>query len=114
MEKNEIVLLESRDGAVTLPVPVRDESVWLTRMQMADLFDVTPQNITIHLKKVYAAGELEREATSKDFLLVQTEGGRQITRSVNCYSQELSPSLALRSVVCYTSHSLFTRKEKEP
>ena len=57
MEKNEIVLFESRDGAVTLPVSVRDESVWLTRMQMADLFDVTPQNITIHLKKVYAAGE---------------------------------------------------------
>ena len=96
MKKNEIVLFESRDGAVTLPVPVRDESVWLTRMQMADLFDVTPQNITIHLKKVYAAGELEREATSKDFLLVQTEGGRQITRSVNCYSLDAIISVGYR------------------
>lgn len=96
MEKNEIVLFESRDGAVTLPVPVRDESVWLTRMQMADLFDVTPQNITIHLKKVYAASELEREATSKDFLLVQTEGGRQITRSVNCYSLDAIISVGYR------------------
>lgn len=96
MEKNEIVLFESRDGAVTLPVPVRDESVWLTRMQMADLFDVTPQNITIHLKKVYAAGELEREATSKDFLLVQTEGGRQITRSVNCCSLDAIISVGYR------------------
>ena len=96
MEKNEIVLFESRDGAVTLPVSVRDESVWLTRMQMADLFDVTPQNITIHLKKVYAAGELEREATSKDFLRVQTEGGRQITRSVNCYSLDAIISVGYR------------------
>ena len=96
MEKNEIVLFESRDGAVTLPVSVRDESVWLTRMQMADLFGVTPQNITIHLKKVYAAGELEREATSKDFLLVQTEGGRQITRSVNCYSLDAIISVGYR------------------
>ena len=96
MEKNEIVLFESRDGAVTLPVPVRDESVWLTRMQMADLFDVTPQNITIHLKKVYAAGELEREATSKDFLRVQTEGGRQITRSVNCYNLDAIISVGYR------------------
>ena len=96
MEKNEIVLFESRDGAVTLPVPVRDESVWLTRMQMADLFGVTPQNITIHLKKVYAAGELEREATSKDFLLVQTEGGRQITRSVNCYNLDAIISVGYR------------------
>ena len=96
MGKNEIVLFESRDGAVTLPVSVRDESVWLTRMQMADLFGVTPQNITIHLKKVYAAGELEREATSKDFLLVQTEGGRQITRSVNCYSLDAIISVGYR------------------
>ena len=96
MEKNEIVFFESRDGAVTLPVPVRDESVWLTRMQMADLFDVTPQNITIHLKKVYAAGELEREATSKDFLRVQTEGGRQITRSVNCYNLDAIISVGYR------------------
>ena len=96
MEKNEIVLFESRDGAVTLPVSVRDESVWLTRMQMADLFDVTPQNITIHLKKVYAAGELEREATSKDFLRVQTEGGRQITRSVNCYNLDAIISVGYR------------------
>ena len=96
MEKNEIVLFESRDGAVTLPVSVRDESVWLTRMQMADLFGVTPQNITIHLKKVYAAGELEREATSKDFLRVQTEGGRQITRSVNCYNLDAILSVGYR------------------
>ena len=96
MGKNEIVLFESRDGAVRLPVPVRDESVWLTRMQMADLFDVTPQNITIHLKKVYAAGELEREATSKDFLRVQTEGGRQITRSVNCYNLDAIISVGYR------------------
>ena len=72
MEKNEIVLVESRDGAVTLPVPVRDESVWLTRMQMADLFGVTPQNITIHLKKVYAAGELEADAGVRKLALART------------------------------------------
>ena len=78
---NEIVLFESKDGKVTLPVSVQSETVWLTRMQMADLFGVTPQNITIHLRKVYATGELDRVATSKDFLLVQSEGGRQIAES---------------------------------
>lgn len=96
MNTNEIVLFESRDGSVTLPVPVRDESVWLTRMQMADLFGVTPQNITIHLGKVYAAGELDRAATSKDILLVQTEGERQITRSVNCYNLDAIISVGYR------------------
>ena len=64
MENNEMVLFESRDGAVTLPVSIREETVWLTRMQMADLFGVTPQNITIHLKKVYSAGELDKASTT--------------------------------------------------
>ena len=96
MNRNELVLFESRDGAVTLPVPVRDETVWLTRMQMADLFGVTPQNITIHLKNVYSQGELDRSATSKDFLLVQNEGGRDITRSVNCYNLDAIISVGYR------------------
>ena len=96
MGKNEILLFESADGKVTLPVPVQSETVWLTRMQMADLFGVTPQNITIHLKKVYAAGELARGSTSKDFLLVQNEGGRQITRSVNCYNLDAIISVGYR------------------
>ena len=96
MNKNELVLFESKDGAVTLPVSVRDETVWLTRMQMADLFGVTPQNITIHLKNVYYAGELDRSATSKDFLLVQNEGGRNITRSVNCYNLDAIISVGYR------------------
>ena len=96
MNNNELVLFESQDGAVTLPVPVRDETVWLTRMQMADLFGVTPQNITIHLKNVYSSGELDRSATSKDFLLVQNEGGRNITRSVNCYNLDAIISVGYR------------------
>ena len=96
MGKNEIVLFESRDGAVLLPVSVESDTVWLTRMQMANLFGVTAQNITIHLKKVYASGELDRAATSKDFLLVQSEGGRQITRSVNCYNLDAIISVGYR------------------
>ncbi len=96
MENNEMVLFESRDGAVTLPVSIREATVWLTRMQMADLFGVTPQNITINLKKVYSAGELDKASTSKDFLLVQTEGGRQITRSVNGYNLDAIISVGYR------------------
>ena len=54
---------------------------------MATLFGVTPQNITIHLRKVYESNELTREATRKDFLLVQKEGTRSISRVVTCYNQ---------------------------
>ena len=96
MNKNEIVLFESCDGAVSLPVSVESDTVWLTRMQMSNLFGVTAQNITIHLKKVYASGELDRAATSKDFLLVQYEGGRQITRSVNHYNLDAIISVGYR------------------
>ena len=96
MENNEIVLFRAKDGAVSLPVRMDADTVWLTRMQMADLFGVTPQNITIHLKKVYSAGELDRSATSKDFLLVQNEGGRDITRSVNCYNLDAIISVGYR------------------
>ena len=94
--KNEIVLFESKDGKVTLSVSVDVDTVWLSRMQMAELFGVTPQNITIHLKNVYKSQELDKESTSKDFLLVQNEGGRQITRSVNCYNLDAIISIGYR------------------
>lgn len=94
--KNEIVLFEAKDGSLSMPVQIKMDSVWLTRMQMAELFGVTPQNITLHLGNVYKTGELEREATSKDFLLVQQEGNRTITRSVNCYNLDAIISVGYR------------------
>jgi prophage maintenance system killer protein len=65
-------------------------------MQMATLFGVTPQNITIHLRKVYESNELTREATSKDFLLVQKEGTRSISRVVTCYNLDAIISIGYR------------------
>ena len=94
--KNEIVLFEAKDGKVSLPVQLNEETVWLTRMQMAELFGVTPQNITLHLKNVYKTGELERAATSKDFLLVQQEGNRSISRMVNVYNLDAIISVGYR------------------
>ena len=94
--KNEIVLFEAKDGSLSMPVQIKMDSVWLTRMQMAELFGVTPQNITLHLGNVYKTSELEREATSKDFLLVQQEGNRTITRSVNCYNLDAIISVGYR------------------
>ena len=94
--KNEIVLFEAKDGKVALPVQLNEETVWLSRMQMAELFGVTPQNITLHLQNVYKTGELERTATSKDFLLVQQEGNRSISRMVNVYNLDAIISVGYR------------------
>jgi len=53
---------------------------------MAELFQTTPQNITLHLKNIFEEGELEEKATCKDFLIVQNEGGRQVQRKQKFYN----------------------------
>ena len=95
-EKNELVLFKSKDGSVEIPVRMEAESLWLTRMQMAELFGVTPQNITLHMRNVYKSGELEATATSKESLLVQNEGGREITRKVLSYNLDAIISVGYR------------------
>ena len=95
-EKNELVLFKSKDGSIEIPVRMEAGSLWLTRMQMAELFGVTPQNITLHMRNVYKSGELEVEATSKESLLVQNEGGRKITRKVLNYNLDAIISVGYR------------------
>lgn len=95
-EKNQLVLFKSKDGDIEIPVRMEEESLWLTRMQMAELFGVTPQNITLHMRNVYKSGELEVAATSKESLLVQNEGGRKITRRVIAYNLDAIISVGYR------------------
>ena len=75
MENNgEVIIYQSEDGVTKINVTMEDETVWLTQAQMAELFQTTPQNITLHIKNVYAEGELLEDSTCKDYLQVQTEG----------------------------------------
>jgi len=91
---NNIVIFESGDQPVQ--VRLEGETVWLTQAQLAELFAVTPQNVTMHLKKVYEEQELEEEATCKDFLQVQTEGGRQVKRKRKHYNLDAIISVGYR------------------
>ncbi len=68
-----VIIYRSEDGTIQLEVQLCDETVWLTRPQMALLFNTTPQNVTIHIGNIYKEEELDEKATSKDFLLVQKE-----------------------------------------
>ena len=79
MSAKDLVIYQTDAGAIELPVDIAAETIWATRMQIAALFDVTPQNITMHLKSIYGSSEMDREATSKDSLLVQTEGGVRLS-----------------------------------
>ena len=80
MSAKDLVIYQTDAGAIELPVDIAAETIWATRMQIAALFDVTPQNITMHLKSIYGSSEMDREATSKNSLIVQTDGGRTVER----------------------------------
>jgi hypothetical protein len=82
----EIVLYRTEDGRTRLSVRFDDQNVWLTQAAMAELFQTTPQNITLHLAAIYEEGELEESATCKDYLQVRQEGARQVRRELKHYS----------------------------
>ena len=64
------------------------ETAWLTQRQMAEVFDSTPENMLMHLRNIFASGELETEATTKEFLAVRTEGKRRVRRRLKHYNLE--------------------------
>jgi len=76
LQKSQIIIYQTEDGKTKLNVKLKDETVWLTQKLMAELFQTTSQNITIHLKNIFQEEELEEKATCKDFLQVQKEGNR--------------------------------------
>lgn len=78
--KSQIIIYQTENGETKLDVRFQDETVWLTQKLMAELFQTTSQNITIHLKNIFEEGELEEAATCKDFLQVQKEGNREVKR----------------------------------
>ena len=91
-----VVVYQSNDGVVQLEVQLSDETVWLTQKQMAGLFDTTSQNITMHIRNLYKEEELDKEATCKDFLQVQYEGGRSIQRKTKFYNLDVIISVGYR------------------
>jgi len=84
--RSEIVLYQTEDGRTLIECRFEDETIWLTQALMAELFQVTPQNVTLHLKAIYAEGELDEAATSKEYLQVRSEGRREVSRRLRYYS----------------------------
>ena len=76
----------AEDGKMKIDVRLADETVWLTKQQLAELFQTTRQNISQHLLNIYEEGELSSEATCKDFLQVRLEGQREVSRRLDYYT----------------------------
>lgn len=82
----EIIIYQSQDGVTKIDVHMGNGTVWLSQAQMAELFHTTPQNITLHIKNIYQESELSESATCKEYLQVQTEGSRKVSRNTKRYN----------------------------
>ena len=94
--ENQILLYETADGETRLEVLYQDESVWLSRRAMAELFQVTVQNIGLHISNIYETGELQPDPTRKYFLQVRREGSRTVSRNVMHYNLDMIISVGYR------------------
>jgi len=79
------------DGRTRLSVRVQDGTVWLSQAAIAELFLTTKRNVSLHLQNIYEDEELRPEATVKQYLTVQTEGGRQVRRVIDHYNNIIKP-----------------------
>lgn len=79
-KENKLILYKDENGRVSVNVRFADEDVWLTQAQLAEIYNTTQQNISLHQKGIYADGELDEEATHKKYLLVHYRRIKNIIR----------------------------------
>ena len=96
IDSSEIIIYQTEDGHTKIDVRMEDETVWLTQSQMAELFQTTKQNVSLHINNVYKEEELKHESTVKEYLTVQTEGERTVSRSVKYYNLDVVISVGYR------------------
>ncbi|MEK7676435.1 MAG: virulence RhuM family protein [Verrucomicrobiota bacterium] len=94
--KSELILYQTEDNRTRIEVRLENETVWLSLNQMAELFQTTKQNVSLHIQNIYAEGELRREATVKEYLTVQKEGSREVSRSLEHYNLDVIISVGYR------------------
>jgi hypothetical protein len=81
-----LILYTTDDGKSQIQLRAKDQTVWLTQRDMAELFDVSTDNIGLHLKNIFEDAELSREATTEESSVVQIEGAREVQRPVTLYN----------------------------
>ena len=85
-QENEIVLYQVEDTNIYVNVFFKEDTFWMTQKAMAELFDCTTDNISLHLKNIYKEEELDEVSTTEFFSVVQNEGQRNVKRNVKCYN----------------------------
>jgi hypothetical protein len=92
----EIIQYQTEDGVTVIRLRASDGSVWLSQAEMAELFQATKQNISLHIRNILDEGELSESATVKENLTVQTEGKRQVSRAIQLYNLPMILALGFR------------------
>ena len=95
-EVNKIILYQDDDEITRVSVRFADEDLWLTQNQLADIYCTTQENISMHIRNIYADRELDENRTYKKFLLVRQEGNRQVKRNIDHYNLDMVIALGYR------------------
>ena len=93
---SDLILYTTEDGKTQIDLRLQDGTVWLTQLQIAELFQATKQNISLHLINIFEDGELNQEATVKESLTVQTEGNREVKRTLTLYNLDVILAVGYR------------------
>jgi len=96
IKDNEIAFYQSQDGRVNIEVLYDVNNMWLTLRKISELFDCSTDNVSLHIKNIHNEKELDRNATTEEFSVVQIEGKREVVRKVVCYSLELVIAVGYR------------------
>jgi len=94
--QNKIIFYQTEDNKVSISVRIENDTIWLTQKQMAELFECSTDNISLHLKKLYSNKEIRKDATTEESSVVQTENSREVTRKVTFYNLEAIISVGYR------------------
>ena len=93
---SDLILYTTEDGRTRLNLRADGKTVWLSQLEIAELFQTTKHNISIHTKNIFQEGELAPEATVKESLTVQTEGNRQVERTISYFNLDLILAIGYR------------------
>lgn len=95
-KRSKILIYQTEDGRTCIDVRLEAETVWLTQANIAELYQITPQNVTLHIRNIYREGELQTQATCKEYLQVRQEGSRQIRRQLKHYNLDVIIAVGYR------------------
>ena len=96
MPENQIQIFQSADGSVQLDIKLVQETLWLSQLQISQLFDTSTDNISLHLKNIFLESELQETATTENFSVVRQEGKRQVKRALKHYNLDAIISVGYR------------------